>query len=174
MYSNRNYSSSGGRSSSSRTESDALTRHPLSVYEKNKNAQAGTNKFALLSQEFDSSKMKKGKVKADSHGMAQKMKQQETDRETWLTNHRPVKQQQYMYPLVQLTTWGSPKRTPTPIFGNKEDEEDEQQIGPEMRQIYDYLDQVYLENQHRNIYDEENDDDVADYLSDDLDFNNSD
>jgi len=159
MYSNRN------NNSYSRT--DGLTRHPLSVHEKNKNAMASSqNKFAVLSQETDRSKMTKGKIKANSNGMALKIKQQETDRDTWLKNHRPVKDQ-YSYPLVQLTAWGSPKRTPTPIF---DDEEDEQQIGPEMRKIYGYLEQVYQDNQHRAIYEE--DDDVGDYLSDDSDFDN--
>ena len=147
-----------------------------SAFDQKKEAKfkGSNNPFALLGQNFENGtnngSNKNAKIKKESNGMALKIKQQEAEREARLSNYTPATNQ-FTYPLVQLTTWKSKKQAPSPIF---DDYEDEMQIGPEMRQVYNYLEEVYQENQHRAIYNydsnEEYDEDAAAMLSDDSDF----
>jgi len=49
----------------------------------------------------------------------------------------------YSYPLVSLHTWYGSKPNIVRLF---ELDEDENQVGPEMRKIYNYMEQVYSHN----------------------------
>lgn len=145
----------------------SLYRHPLSMYEKNQEAAAALryrNPFASLLEENNKNKSE-CREKSKS-GMALKIKQQELDRIMQANNYEP-NQHIFMYPLIELTTWGSTKRVLPVLF---EDENDEMQVGPEMRLVYNYLEQVYQENQDRAIYDEYDYDADEGMLSDDSDF----
>jgi hypothetical protein len=145
----------------------ALSRHPLSVYERNKEAALrNRNPFALLLEKNNKNKSE-SREKSKS-GMALKIKQQELDRIMQANNYKPT-QPTFTYPLIELTTWGSADRSPPVLFEN---EEDEMQVGPEMRQVYNYLERVYQENKHRAIYEEYDYDDEDNHSlsGDDSDF----
>lgn len=106
-----------------------------------------SNPFALLANE-NGLRANKVPVSFPNKKLLNKIKQLQKEEDEGLANWTPPVEVEY--PMVQLTTWtGTKPRAPSPIF---EMEEDEQQIGPEMRKIYDYLEEVYQENLHRNIY----------------------
>ena len=159
-------SSTSFTSASSRRDNERnLARHPLSVYEKkqavkfdahqylqqelavatNVGVIKSSNPFAALANDNVSNKVATNK---QNKHLLNKIKQQQKDEDDCV--YVPSMEPKYAYPRVQLTTWtGTRMKPPSPIF---EDEEDETQVGPEMRRIYNYLEKVYQQNLHRDIY----------------------
>lgn len=118
------------------------------------------NRFGLLDSDADTKANKKIGEKTD------KNKTKESKLLTIIKNNLAAEEDssnkpsiacatdEWSYPMVSLTSWIGNKVKHPRVF---ESDEDEEQIGPEMRKIYAYLEQAYQENMFRQeVYNSKN------------------
>lgn len=124
------------------------------------NTKTNNNRFGLLDPDADTKANKKTGEKTD------KNKTKESKLLTIIKNNLAAEEDssnkpssacasdEWSYPMVSLTSWIGNKVKHPRVF---ESDEDEEQIGPEMRKIYAYLEQAYQENMFRQeVYNSKN------------------
>ena len=112
------------------------------------NGKSNNNPFEILNPDKDAvaSKKKSASTKPSVPSLSTKLQDREKEIENVLVN-LPTPDT-LRFPLVPLTSWHGSKPSVVRIF---ESNEDESQLGPEMRSVYNYMEQVY---QNRNYYNE--------------------
>lgn len=108
-----------------------------------------SNQFSMLSDErMSQGHVTKLIVNKNNNVLLNNIKKMQQDENDCVCASSTDVNSNYLYPMVQLTSWyGTQKKPLPPIFDLKEDEEC---VGPEMRRIYTYLEKEYLHNLHHN------------------------